>query len=194
MKPLKEIDAEAFRLLGDETRKKIVFLLRVKEMTVSQIAGELNLTPQAVYHHIKKLLKGEMVEVAREERVDHLIESYYRATAETFVSSVGEACCSVRVSKEQVTTILNALKKLGFKVEFDENKISQLADLQTELDECCGSGKYEDAIVELDDVAFPIKPLILEYAETISMSDKEYTRQQEIRKRFRDLLRSLIKK
>jgi len=28
-------------------------LLRVKEMTVGQLAAELNLTPQALYHHIK---------------------------------------------------------------------------------------------------------------------------------------------
>ncbi len=72
------------KLLGDETRRKIVFLLRAKEMTVSKIADELNVTPQAVYHHIKKLVETELVEVTREVRVDHLIESYYRATAEVF--------------------------------------------------------------------------------------------------------------
>ena len=74
-------DPEGFKLFADETRRRIVFLLRAKEMTVSQIAQEFNLTPQAVYHHIKRLVKGGMVEVTREVRVDHLIESYYRATA-----------------------------------------------------------------------------------------------------------------
>jgi predicted transcriptional regulator len=63
MKSLKIIsDPEAFQLLGDETRRKIVFLLRVKEMTVSQISAELNVTPQAVYHHIKKLQTAEMID------------------------------------------------------------------------------------------------------------------------------------
>ena len=42
------------------------------------------MTPQAIYHHIKKLLPAEMVEVTREERVDNFIETYYRATAEVF--------------------------------------------------------------------------------------------------------------
>ena len=196
MKPIKVIkDPEAFQLLADETRRKIVFLLRVKEMTVSQIAAELSITPQAVYHHIKKLLKGELVEVAREERIDHLIESYYRATAETFFCSLGKTPLSRKLAGEQVTTIFNALKRLGFDLEFDENKISQLIDLRSNLDECCSSfGKFEDAISDLDDVDFLTKQIVQDYAETLSMSDEEFVRQQEIKKKFRDLLLSLIKK
>ena len=62
MKPVKMIkDPDSFKLLGDETRRKIVFLLRVKEMTVSQIAAELNLTPQAVSDYIKQLLKDGLI-------------------------------------------------------------------------------------------------------------------------------------
>lgn len=195
MKPVKTIkDPEAFKLLADETRRKIVFLLRVKEMTVSQIAAELNLTPQAVYHHIKKLLKAQMVEVAREERIDHLIESYYRATAETFFCSVGETPHSVEFARKQMTIVLNALKKLGFKMEFDENRVSRLVDLHAELDKWHGSGQFEDKISELDDVDFLTKQTVQKFAETLSMSDDEFARQQEINKKFRDMLRSLVKK
>ena len=195
MKPIKVIkDPEAFQLLGDETRRKIVFLLRVKEKTVSQIAAELNVTPQAVYHHIKKLLKGNMVEVAREERIDHLIESYYRATAETFFCTVGKTPRSRGLAIEQVTTVLNALKKLGFNLEFDDNKISQLSDVQRKLEEFKGSGKFEEAIAKLDDVDFLTKQTVQEYAETLSISEKEFLEQQELRKKFRNLLTSLIKR
>ncbi len=162
-------------------------------MTVSQLAAELNVTPQAVYHHIKKLLKAEMVEVAREERVDHLIESYYRATAEAFISTVGPACCSVKVGKEQMVNVFNALKRLGFQVEFDESRISELVDVQAELDECCGSGKFENTVSELEDVDFLTKQIVVDYAETLSMSNEDFARQQETRKKFRDLLKSLVK-
>lgn len=193
MKSVKSIHPEAFRLLGDETRKKIVFLLRVKEMTVSQLAAELNVTPQAIYHHIKKLLKAEMVEVAREERVDHLIESYYRATADAFISTVGPACCSAKVGKEQMVNVFNALKRLGFQVDFDEGRMSELVDVQAELDECCGSGKFEKAVSELEDVDFLTKQIVVDYAETLSMSNEEFARQQQIRKKFRSLLKSLVK-
>src|SRR6266567_3992666 len=69
MKPVKMItDPVAMELLGDDTRRRIIYLLRARELTISQIAEELRMTPQAIYHHIKKLLPVEMVEVTREER------------------------------------------------------------------------------------------------------------------------------
>ncbi|MFO7618288.1 MAG: ArsR family transcriptional regulator [Thermoplasmata archaeon] len=37
-------DPEAFQLLADETRRKMIYLLRVKDMTVSQIAEQMGLT------------------------------------------------------------------------------------------------------------------------------------------------------
>jgi len=199
MKAIKTItDPEAFQLLADETRRKIMFLLRVKEMTVSQIAKELNITPQAVYHHIKKLLNGGIVEVVREERLGHLIESYYMTTAETFNFTLGKTQSnrpqSQKIIKEQEASTLNALKKLGFKIEFDDDKISQLVAVKSEIEECCGSAKVEDAIAEMEDLDFPAKLLVGEYAEILSMSDKEFNRSQEISKKQRDLLLSLIRK
>lgn len=196
MKPVKWIkDPEAFQLIADETRRKMVFLLRVKEMTVSQIAAELGITPQAVYHHTKKLLKGGLVEVSREERIDHLIESYYRATAETFFCSVGKSLGGGKLAREQMTTILNALKRIGFNLEFDEKKVSELVELRSRLEEQGSSfGRFEDAISDLNDVDFLTKQTVQKYAETLSMPDEEFAKQQKIEKKFRDLLHSLVKK
>jgi len=195
MKAIKAInDPEAFKLLADGTRRKIVFLLRAKEMTVSQIAAGLNITPQAVYHHIKRLKKGDLIEVSKEVRVDHLIESYYRATAETFLCSVGNVPQSREYTKEQVTTVLHALKKLGFNLEFDEDKISKLIDLQVELEHDCCSSNFEDEISELDDVDFLTKQSVQKWAQTLSMSDEEFARQQQITTQVSDLLRSFVKK
>jgi len=187
-------DPEAFQLLADDTRRKIIYLLRVKEMTVSQLASELNLTPQAVYHHIRKLQDGGMIEVTREERLGHLIESYYRATAESFYCSVGKTRPNIKFAKEQMTTVLSTLKRLGFKIEFDKKDASNLVDLQAELDECCHAEKFSDKIAEFEDVDILTKETVLEYASTLSMSDKEFVRQQEIEKKLRDLLKALIKK
>lgn len=194
MKTIK--DPEAFQLLGDETRRKIVFLLRVKEMTVSQIAAELNITPQAVYHHIKKLQKADMVEVAREERIGHLIESYYRTTAEIFTCSVGKTASSRKFAGERMTTVLNALKKLGFNLEFGDKEVSRLANIERELEGAYGhsSEKFEDAIANLNNVDFLTKQTVQKYAEAMSMSDEEFSRKQQNEKKFRDLLLSLVKK
>src|SRR4030043_1692587 len=199
MKPTKTItDPEAFQLLADETRRKMMFLLRVREMTVSQIAEKLGITPQAIYHHIKKLLNGGIVEVVREERLGHLIESYYMTTAETFNFSMGgtesKRPQSQKLVKEQEIATLNALKKLGFKIEFNENKDSELVAVKREMDDCYSSAKFEDAIAEMEDLDFPTKLLVGEYAKIISISDKEFTKKEEISRKQRDLLRSLVRK
>lgn len=95
-------DPGAFKILADETRRKIIYLLRVKERTVSQIAEELGKTPQVIYHHIRKLLDADMVEVAKEVRIDHFIETYYQATAEVFECVCAEECRSIDTSAEEL--------------------------------------------------------------------------------------------
>jgi DNA-binding transcriptional ArsR family regulator len=194
-------DPEAFQLLGDETRRKILYLLRVKEMSVGQIASELGMTSQAIYHHIRKLLKGDMVEVVREERVGHLIESYYRATAEDFLLTHGKVKADTlqdrELAEEQVTAVLNAFKKLGFKLEFDENEISQVIDLRVGLQECCQTGEGEqkmDDIWNMDELNLLTKMMASDFLKMLLMSDEEFNQKQEATKKLRDLLRSLAKK
>jgi len=193
-------EPEAFQLLADETRRKILYLLRVKEMTVNEIAEQLGITSQAIYHHIKKLVKGNMVEVVREERVGHLIESYYRATAEDFLLTHGkmspQSLHDRKLAEEQVTTVLNALNKLGFKLEFDEDKISQLVDVRAQLGESCEEckQKYEDKIWNMDDLNFLTKMIASDFAGTLLMSDEEFARKMETGKKYRALLRSLVKR
>jgi len=200
MKAFKAIkDPEAFWLLADETRRKIVYLLRVKEMNVSQLASELNLTPQAVYHHVKKLVKGGFVEVAREERCGHLIESYYRATAEMFSMSHGkvkaQSLHSKQLLKEQMTTALNALKKTGFNLKYDAKKISRLVEAQSELE---GGGKdmskIESRIYEMNDLDLLTRKTVVGLAKNLMMSEEEFNKEHEKRKKFRELLISLAKK
>ncbi len=195
MKHLKTIsDPEAFKLMADETRRKIVFLLRAKEMTVSQIAQELNITPQTVYHHIKKLVEGNLVEVTREVRVDHLIESYYQATAEVFHFTVGKTSQGKEVLREDTEVALKALTRIGFKLKYDQKVISDLVELMMEQKDCCGIAEYEDAVSKLDDIDFFTKQNVQEYAGILSMSDEEFVTRDELRKKFRDLLRSLLVK
>ena len=200
MKAFKVVtDPKAFQLLADETRRKIVYLLRVKEMSVTQLAAELNLTPQAVYHHVKKLLKGGLVEVSREERCGHLIESYYRATAEMFSFSLGKASAqslrSKQLAKEQLTKVLDALKQAGFSLDYDDNKISQLVDAQNELDDCCqDTSDLEKMIYDMNDLDIFTRKTAVNLAKTLKMSETEFDKEHEKRKKLRELLLSLTKK
>jgi DNA-binding transcriptional ArsR family regulator len=195
MKPVKTLtDPEAFKLLADETRRKIVFLLRVKEMTACQIAEELDVTPQAIYHHIKKLVDGGLIEVTREERVAHLIESYYRATAEVFNLVVGTASRDKQSLKEQIAGALAGLKRLGFSVEADDKAIEKLAELQVELNECCDLEKLDDLVSKLEDVDFVTRLTVEEYIKVLSMSDEQRAKHEKNERKFYELLKSLVKK
>ena len=193
MKHMKTItDPQAFKIMADKTRRRIVFLLRAKEMTVSQISQELNITPQTVYHHIKKLVQGDLVEVAREVRVDHLIESYYQATAEVFHFTIGKASGGKKVLKEETETALKTLSRLGFNLKYDKKVISQLVDLLIKQKDCCGSKEIEDSVAKLDDLDLFTKQNVQEYASILLMSDEELISRNEIKKKFNELLKSLL--
>ena len=194
MKAVKTIsDPEAFKILADDTRRRMIFLLRAKEMTVSQIADQLDLTPQTVYHHIKKLLEAEMVEVTREVRVDHLIESYYQATAEVFHVTVGKTSNSKQTLAENIPLSLDGLKRIGFNLSYDEKDVEELAELTMQMGDCCGAKEYEEAVSKLDDLDLLTKEDVQEYATLLSMTDEEMTKQCELKKNFRKALRALVK-
>lgn len=199
MKAMKMItDPKAFQLLADETRRKMVFLLRVKDMTVSQIAAELNLTPQAVYHHIKKLQKADLIEVSREERLGHLIESYYRATAESFYLSMGKtggSAGSRKVAIEQVKLALDNLSKLGFKLDYTDEQVAKLVDIRSKIEDEAKMKKLEDTISSCcKDVDFGTSLLLIEFAETLQTTDAEFKKKVEASRKLRELLHALVKK
>lgn len=195
MKAFKVItDPEAFQLIGDETRRRMIYLLRVKDMTVSQIAEELSKTPQAIYHHIRKLRDAGMIEVAREERVDHFIETYYRSTAEVFNFSYGTGELGKEHARREVRQALESLPRLGIDVQFDDETISELVDLQTRIDSLGSETEFEAKSTELEDVDFLVKQSVGKYARRMTMSDKEFEEFMRLTREFRNLLRSKLLK
>ena len=195
MKAIKVVnDPQEFQLLADGTRRKIIFLLRATEMTVSQIASNLGLTPQAIYHHIKKLQKADLVTVAREERVGHLIESYYRATAEAFLCSVGVTPSGREFFEKQTKTILDSLVRIGFKLEYGEDEIQYLIDKQDELLKCCSEKDFEENLKDaLDDLDNNTLALVKDFGSLLAMTDAEFEKKQQLQRGFRDALKSLEK-
>ncbi len=195
MKAVKVVnDPKEFQLLADGTRRKIIFLLRATEMTVSQISSNLGLTPQAIYHHIKKLQKADLVTVEREQRVGHLIESYYRATAEAFLCSVGVTPSGREFFEKQTKTTLDSLVRIGFKLEYGEDDIQRLIEKQDELLRCCGEKDYEENMKDtLDDLDNNTLALTKDFGKLIAMTDEEFENYQQLKREFRDALKSLVK-
>jgi DNA-binding transcriptional ArsR family regulator len=190
LKSIKTIkDPKAFELLADETRRKVIYLLRVKEMTVSQIASELGLTAQAIYHHIRKMKAAGMVEVAREERVGHFIETYYRSAAEIFMLAHGEAARK-QTYEEQARATLEGLSKLGLISMPDQTVVGKVAKLVKEIETCCKSHEWSDKIGEMGDVPFFVKQAMTEYAHLLSEDDEHYSQSIRLQGELRGVLRS----
>ena len=166
-------DPEAFQLLADETRRRIIYLLRAKEMTVSQIADELDLTPQAIYHHIRKLKDAGMVEVAREERIDHFIETYYRAAAEIFHVEHGEG--EVReLAEKRTREALAALARIGVKVRTDPEAVAKIMEMERRWEQVGMNPEMTDKIAGLEDVDFITRQSLVHYVKLLNMTDSEF--------------------
>ncbi len=183
-------DPTAIELLGDDTRRRVIYLLRAREWTISQMAEELGLTPPAIYHHIKKLLGAGMVEVAREERVENFLEIYYRATAEVFEFSYGTGR-TLEYLEQRLKESLQSLDKLGLKVNADPEIITKIVAVQKKLEAVGAKPELEEKASKLEGIDFFGKQEITKYAKMISMTDSEWKDWFALYQQFRSLLRSL---
>src|SRR5260370_2528458 len=194
MKPFKSItDPDSIELLGDETRRRIIHLLRAREMPISQVAEELKITPQAIYHHVKKLLKAGMVEVGSEERIENFIERYYRASAEVLQVSWGTQGKNKDIVKQRLHEQLAALGKIGIKVEVKSETVTRLIKIQEELERLHEMPRTSAKISKLEGVDFVGKQQLDALAKAISMSDRQFQNWLVLQEEFRRLLRSLLR-
>jgi ArsR family transcriptional regulator len=82
--------SELFRVLSDETRTKIVYLLSFKELCVCDLAGLLEMSLPAVSHHLRLLRALRLVKHRRKGKSvfysleDHHIVNLIRKAQEHF--------------------------------------------------------------------------------------------------------------
>jgi DNA-binding transcriptional ArsR family regulator len=85
--PVKLItDESQARLISDPMRREILRLLSQKALTEKELAGILGITAPSVDHHLKSLLKGNLISVVRKEAGRHgIVQTWYIADAEAFI-------------------------------------------------------------------------------------------------------------
>ncbi len=197
---LKPISEEAFRLLGDETRRRIIFLLRENELTVREIASELDLTPQNIYHHMRRLQEAGLVGVTEERRAGHLIESYYTATADTFIYN--DDRMEERGLQSSID-VLNGLNEMGVGVDVSEENAERLSELQEGRARGVGAPSVANGICTYCSFSGyfmkfgPMNPLLLsriiQYARMLEMTDGEFEEALDQTRRLRGFLLSIKK-
>ena len=80
-------DPEVAKLMADDTRRRMLHLLRHQEMSAADLAKALEKNYSSVMHHLNLLREAGLVEETREEKVRNMVQSYYRATARKFIIS-----------------------------------------------------------------------------------------------------------
>ena len=197
----KAVESEACKLLTADVRRDIINLLRDDELTIGEIAEKLDMTQQAVYHHMKKLKNAKLVQATREERCcgGHLIEKYYRTTAENFVCYDEEP--KDKSTKENLEEILNGLNKIGFKMKINEEKLSKLAEIQTKrkkftklhspVPEICRKCSSGDFFLKSGPMDLVKLDHIYHYANLVMMTDEEYEERVENERELRHFLQSI---
>jgi DNA-binding transcriptional ArsR family regulator len=186
-------DPKAFEIAADKTRRRIIHLLRARELSVAQIADALDMTPQAIYHHIKRMLEVGLIEVAKEERVNHFIETYYQAAAEVY-----QFCYDIESSKEysesRFRETLRALHQVGLTKPIDEETASRALLVMSRLNSIhrvCSLeiGEKISAVEGLD--AFG-KQDAIDIACNVSMSDDQFVEMQKLQGEMRAMLRQYL--
>jgi len=167
----------------------MLYLMRAKELTVSQIAADLGLTPQTIYHHIKKLKECDMVEVSKEVRVDHLVESYYRATAGMF-HFVSGGCSDTCRGKDSVGKALKALDNMGHDLDMGPvalNSISKSTELLRKQRE---NPDIITKVYDMDDLDPFNQNDVIEFTILMTMTDKEFDKYIDAQRKIREALLS----
>ena len=80
-------DPEVAKLFADDTRRRILHLLRHEEMSTTDLAKVLKKPHSSVQHHLALLMDAGLVELVREKKVRNMVQPYYRATAHKFLVS-----------------------------------------------------------------------------------------------------------
>jgi len=184
-------DPKGFDVIGDKTRRRIVYILRARELSVSQIAEQLQLTPQAIYHHIRKLLETGMVEVAKEERIGHFIETYYRATAEVFEFQYGE-CDNQQYSEAETKEAIKALERVGFVLDASDDDIAKYVKLVMKIESSGSDSDLEEKLAEMPDIGLLGAQHARKLARSLSMTDKQFEDYQTLEREARVLLKSKL--
>ena len=187
MRPVKVLsDPKTFELLADSTRRRIVNLLKARELTVSQIAEQLAKTPQTIYHHIHKLVEGGLVEVSRQETVENFIEKYYRATAEIFEVRHGEGY--EEFDDADVESILRSLATNGLIGKIDDKIISKSVSILKKMRTLSFGQSLQEKLDKLKDADLAIRLHTANYAEVLLMSDGDFGEYQKLQREYREIL------
>jgi DNA-binding transcriptional ArsR family regulator len=149
-------DPEVAKLLADDTRRRILHMLRHKELSPADLAKALDKNFSSVQHHLNLLIGAGLVEQTKEEKVRNMVQPYYHATANRFLISYS---LTESLSKDDVYTqwhedslqkMYNGLEVFAINVPEDKRaRVLELMDTCVEMERKA----FEEAVEKQSDPA-----------------------------------------
>jgi len=184
-------DPERVKLAIEDTRSDILSLLKVNDMTLSQMAESLDKDHSTIYRHVKKLEEAGYIEEIGEQKDHHIPKKVYSRTANVFLlnpSSIDEGAPSditINWERKNAAKILDLLEVMGYSLKDEDTKEEVIEDLSAFFIEL--KDRVMDPIEEAEDEIGEISfPLLLRFEVLMFLLEKK--RDEELSKRFKDIL------
>jgi len=186
-------DPDHVKIAIEDTRSDILSLLRVNDMTITQLAETLDKDHSTIYRHIKKLQDAGYVKEISEMKDNHIPKKVYTRTADSFLLSPtsidgGEPSeLAMDWEKENARRLLELLEIMGYSVEEEEVEeiIDILSNIFVELKE-----KVSDPIEEAEDQMGELSyPLLMRFELLMFLLEKRKC--SDIEEKFEELIDKL---
>jgi DNA-binding transcriptional ArsR family regulator len=195
----------ALHALADESRRKILQMLRTRRMSTSELVefldnqvSDRDVKPQTVRYHLKELERCGLIQQDGYEPSgngdSHIMTKLWKATAETVLIATGDLA-SFRTEAEpchdEALELAGIMKQVG--VEISDPRV--LEDAKQSFFEwkklwCKGRQNADDLLRNLPDLDPASYSTVRRVLSVISLSDSDYERYWVASRKACDLLRS----
>ncbi len=131
-------DPEVIKIITESTRRSILALLRINDLSISQLAELINKDQSTIYRHIKKLEAHDLVRPVGERKVHHIPEVVYGRVAQTYliVPEIDEKHPSpiIYYKRETIKKVIDVLEQMGYTMESRRVVSREMYTFSKELD------------------------------------------------------------
>jgi len=141
-------DPDKIKIIIEDTRTKILRLLKFRDMTISELASILNKDVSTIFRHIKKLEAAGFVKVTGERKIHNVPEKIYGRTVKTIFlapETYAKDEAIKKMNKKRVEILVDTLQSLGYEVKdfdslfeflihLDELSIKDIEKLEKDID------------------------------------------------------------